>query len=92
MRINVYAEELTNQVELVTKTLEDGRKFYAVRLFLESSSKLHNTLKDDDRSGITFWVPWTKEKGNNFNVLEEVMISLNVAAHSLVDMNKSGKI
>lgn len=35
MRLDIYAEELTKETEIVTKEV-DGRKFYAVRLFLKS--------------------------------------------------------
>jgi hypothetical protein len=55
----VYGEELTYQNEIVHKVV-DGRNFYGVRIFLESSPFLHATAKDDDRSAVTFWVPWTQ--------------------------------
>ena len=35
MRINVYAEELTSECEIVKKVV-DSRQFYAVELFLKS--------------------------------------------------------
>lgn len=64
MRINVYAEELTQEVETVVKqSVETGRVFYGVRMFLASPSQLHHTAKDDDRSAITIWVPWNKVDG-----------------------------
>ncbi len=34
MRVNVYAEELTERVELITKQIE-GREYTAVRFYLE---------------------------------------------------------
>lgn len=60
MRINVYSEEMTDDIELVTKEGvigADGEPttFYGVRWFLESSDKMHRTEFDDDRSAITFW-------------------------------------
>jgi hypothetical protein len=68
MRINVYAEELTDEVELLTKTVNDEkfgeRTFYGVRLYLASPDVLHDDPEDDDRSAITFWVPWTRAKGH----------------------------
>src|SRR6266849_423316 len=73
MRVNIYAEELTPETEFVSKVLEDGRTVYAVRLFFKSASELHHTVDDDDRSAITFWVPWTKELGNNPEQLEGVL-------------------
>jgi hypothetical protein len=60
MRINVYAEELTDEVEIVKKKIKDGREFLAVRLYLKSAKELHATPSDDDRSAITFWVPYYK--------------------------------
>jgi len=92
MRINVYAEELTTEVQHASKRLNDGRYFYAIRLMLESSPKLHNTIQDDDRSAITFWVPWTYEKGNDFDALCEVTAALHSAACSLRELAKSERI
>jgi len=57
MRINVYAEELTDKVEQVETVADTGRKFFGVRFFLESSDKLHHTADDDDSSAVTFWGP-----------------------------------
>lgn len=56
MRINIYEEELTNEVRLV-RTIADitGIEYYGVRFFLKSAPELHNTPKDDDRSAVTFW-------------------------------------
>lgn len=59
MRINVYAEELTDEVELVSTTINDDefgvRTFYGVRMFLKSHPDLHHSAEDDDRTAITFW-------------------------------------
>jgi len=69
MRINVYAEEITGETELVTKTVTDEkfgeRTFYGVRFFLASPPELHSDPADDDRSAITLWVPWTRKGGHN---------------------------
>jgi hypothetical protein len=60
MRINVYGEELTDEVEHVTKKVYDDkfgdRTFHGVRLFLKSPDELHDDPEDDDRSAITLWV------------------------------------
>lgn len=60
MRVNVYAEELTNEVQLLSKSAEqpDGKMqtFAGVRIFLASPDVLHHTELDDDRSAITFWL------------------------------------
>lgn len=61
MRINVYSQELTSEIELIEKagTDDEGRPetFYGVRMYLLSPEQLHHTTEDDDRSGITFWLP-----------------------------------
>ena len=57
MRINVYSQELTNQIELVSKKADTGIAYYGVRMYLASPDILHHTADDDDRSAITFWIP-----------------------------------
>jgi hypothetical protein len=57
MRINVYSQELTKDVELVEATADTGITYYGVRIFLASPDVLHHTPEDDDRSAITFWLP-----------------------------------
>lgn len=86
MRINVYAEELTDVTEVVTKEV-DGKTFYGIRLYLYLPVTLdtktdkavgqtrgpfvhHND--DDDSAGITFWIPWTKEEGCDFCFLHHI--------------------
>lgn len=80
MRINVYAEELTTETEVVEKIVNDGsnygRTFYGVRTYLLSTDVLHHTPEDDDRSAITFFVPWTCEGGHDFEVLRSVLVNL----------------
>lgn len=56
MRVNVYGEESTNRIQLVTATAE-GRNFLGIRFYLESSDKLQPPQHpDDDSSAVTFWV------------------------------------
>lgn len=58
MRINVYSQELTNEVILVSKESNTGIVYYAAQLILHSSPMLHHPpTKDDDRSAVTFWLP-----------------------------------
>lgn len=57
MRINVYSQELTSEVKLVSKETDTGIVYYGVRLYFASPAILHNTEEDDDRSAITFWIP-----------------------------------
>jgi len=60
VRVHVYQEELTGDVELITKTGvvgEDGEPttFIGVRFWLEGSDALHRTEHDDDRPAVTLW-------------------------------------
>lgn len=57
MRINVYSQELTKEVQLVSKVADTGIRYYGVRMYLASPDILHHTKEDDDRSAITFWIP-----------------------------------
>jgi hypothetical protein len=57
MRINIYSQELTKEVALVSKEADTGITYYGVRLYLASPDILHHTADDDDRSALTFWIP-----------------------------------
>jgi hypothetical protein len=57
MRLNVYSQELTKEVELVSKVADTGIRYYGIRIYLASPEILHHSLEDDDRSAITFWIP-----------------------------------
>jgi hypothetical protein len=57
MRINVYSQELTSEVNLVAKESNTGLVYSAVQLMLHSSPMLHHPPQDDDRSAVTIWLP-----------------------------------
>lgn len=57
MRINVYSQELTDEVNVIEKVSNTGLVYSAVQLMLHSSPKLHHPPQDDDRSAVTFWLP-----------------------------------
>lgn len=57
MRINVYSQELTSEVQHVAKESNTGAIYHAAMLLLHSSPMLHHPPADDDRSGVTFWLP-----------------------------------
>lgn len=58
MRINVYSQELTKEVKVVSKRADDtGITYHGVRMYLASPDILHHAPDDDDRSAITFWIP-----------------------------------
>jgi len=62
MRINVYNQELTDEVNLIQKKSNTGLVYSAVQLMLHSSPMLHHPPQDDDRSAVTFWLPKSKER------------------------------
>ena len=62
MRINIYAEELPDElgsraVTCVSKITSDGQIYFGARLYLRSPLALHDTPDDDDRSAVTIWGP-----------------------------------
>lgn len=79
-RINLYAEELTTDTEMVTKEVEDEefgkRTFYGVRFYLKSPPELHHSEADDDRSAVTLWVKWTKADGCDTTTLRDLLREL----------------
>lgn len=62
MRINVYSQELTDEVKAVEKGSNTGIVYHAAQLILHSSPMLHHPPDDDDRSAVTFWLPKSKSR------------------------------
>lgn len=62
MRINVYSQELTDEVLLLAKESNTGVTYHAAQLVLHSSPMLHHPPADDDRSAVTFWLPKSAER------------------------------
>jgi hypothetical protein len=63
MRVNVYAEEMTDRIEIISKEI-DGHKFTGLRLYLELPATVNGQQYqgpfmhrpgDDDSSAVTFW-------------------------------------
>lgn len=63
MRVNIYAEEMTDKIEIIEKEVE-GNKFTAVRFYLELpvvvkgkqyKGPFMHRPGDDDSSAVTFW-------------------------------------
>ena len=65
MRVNVYAEEMTDRIEVISKTV-NGEVFTGVRFYLElpvttGGGEMHisgpfmHGPGDDDSSAVTFW-------------------------------------
>jgi hypothetical protein len=57
MRVNVYSQELTSEVNVIEKASNTGLIYSAVQIMLHSSPRLHHPPQDDDRSAVTFWLP-----------------------------------
>lgn len=72
MRINIYAEELSAETQIITKAVNQ-ELFYGVRLFLKSPDVLHYGTSDDDRTAITLWVPFTKKEGHQPQVVIDAL-------------------
>jgi hypothetical protein len=71
MRINVYSQELTNEVILVAKESNTEVTYHAAQLILHSSERLHHPPQDDDRSAVTFWLPKSKARREEMAVAFE---------------------
>lgn len=56
MRINIYSQELTDEVSLLQKESNTSVIYSAVQFILHSSPMLHHPPADDDRSAVTFWL------------------------------------
>lgn len=60
MRVNIYEEEVTGEVERLERSVPQGPDgelvdFVGVRVYLHSPAQLHKDQFDDDRSAVTFW-------------------------------------
>lgn len=64
MRVNIYAEEMTDRVEIISKEI-DGHAFTGLRIYLYLPTTLADGTQakgpfvhrpgDDDSSAVTFW-------------------------------------
>jgi len=64
MRVNIYAEEMTNKVEIVSKTI-NGQEFTGLRLYMELPvttsdgqqirGPFMHSPGDNDSAAVTFW-------------------------------------
>lgn len=80
MRVNIYSQELTTDIELVEKAGYDEKSepamFQGVRLYLHSPELLHHTPLDDDRSAVTIWLPKSKERRRDLALALSAMSAL----------------
>ena len=80
MRINVYSQELTGEVNVVEKNSNTGLVYSAVQIMLHSSPLLHHPPKDDDRSAVTFWLPKSKGRRESLaRAFEEMALRVREA-------------
>ena len=80
MRVNVYSQELTSEVNLIQKESNTGLVYSAVQLMLHSSERLHHPPQDDDRSAVTIWLPKSTERREDLAIALEHMAGLVRAA------------
>lgn len=89
MRVNVYSQEITEEIQVVRKqgVGPDGRQeeFYGIRLYLLSSSKLHHTIHDDDRSAVTFWLPKSPYR---MQLLANTLIGMGTMVQRILDAER----
>lgn len=71
MKVNVYSQELTDEVVLVEKEAGTGIVYSGVQMVLHSSERLHNDPGDDDRSAVTFWLPKSAHRRESLAVAFE---------------------
>jgi hypothetical protein len=62
MRINIYSQEITSDVQRLEKKSNTGLVYSAIQFMLHSSEKLHQSPGDDDRSAVSFWLPRSQER------------------------------
>jgi len=62
MRVNIYSQELTDEVLRVEKPSNTGVTYSAVQFIMHSSERLHHPPEDDDRSAVTFWLPRSPDR------------------------------
>jgi hypothetical protein len=80
MRINVYSQELTDEVHLIEKESNTGITYSAVQIVLHSSERLHHPPQDDDRSAVTFWLPKSAARRESLaNAFEDMAELIRVA-------------
>ena len=60
MRVNIYNEEVTDRVELITKTANNVT-FTGIQFFV--GEPFEHTPGDDDSSAVTFWSSGKYERG-----------------------------
>lgn len=73
MRVNVYSQELTAEIQSIEKLSNTGLIYSAVLMMLHSSNKLHHPPEDDDRSAVVFWLPKSPSRRESLAIVFEAM-------------------
>lgn len=76
MRINIYAEELSDRFEIVRRVPSTGhtdQEFIGLRVYLKSPPELHTDADDDDTSAVTFWFASEREMDGFIDRLGEAL-------------------
>ena len=76
MRVNIYSQELTEELLEVSKVSNTGVEYKAVQFVLHSSPMLHHPPQDDDRSAVTFWLPKSESRRSELAATFERMAEL----------------
>jgi len=80
MRVNIYAEEITERIEIVSKEI-DSHTFTGLRFYLELPATVGgkqyrgpfiHRFGDDDSSAVTFW-----GKRDLRNILRQALVILD---------------
>lgn len=75
MRVNVYSQELTSEVNVTEKISNTGLIYTGIQLMLHSSPMLHHPPQDDDRSCVTLWLPKSQARREDLAKTLELMAS-----------------
>lgn len=76
MRINVYAEELTDREPELLERIVVGGKFYGCRVYLKSPGDLTAAKPEGERdSAVTFWFTTEAERLGFFRRLLDRVVS-----------------
>lgn len=66
MRVNIYAEEMTDRIEIITKEI-DGNNFTAVRFYLELPVTTYRRVGNDSDGDVPYQLngPFIHRKGDD---------------------------
>lgn len=77
MRVNVYGDELTDEVELVEEEVDDQVR-YGLRILLDSSDRL---AVGGRHSAVTLWLPNDAEGNPHWALGKDLLSNLGTTMH-----------